>query len=269
MAISPSGPVTVEAAGLRALAPDRRPSAASNSNASPADVEEEEEEDTDENSVAQVQVPAFPATETQTFEQMVVQPMQQTVPSYHSVVQPMQQTLPSYHSVPLLRLPDALPPQAVVAALPQLPLTGGVEAPLKVKAPQDLRPSATIVTPKVSNISFQSKPPANWPPESSPYDKCDPPCIQGRGICNDNVCFCRSPFTGSTCQHKVKALYRASKVMVVGFAAICFLLGMVLARLVMAFFTAAAETKAANFGPVLPIQEIWMPPDKKKETPHS
>lgn len=33
---------------------------------------------------------------------------------------------------------------------------------------------------------------------------CDPPCIEGQGTCNDNRCFCKSPWEGTTCQHKVK-----------------------------------------------------------------
>lgn len=34
---------------------------------------------------------------------------------------------------------------------------------------------------------------------------CDPPCVPGRGVCDNNHCFCRSGFTGSTCQLKDKS----------------------------------------------------------------
>lgn len=35
---------------------------------------------------------------------------------------------------------------------------------------------------------------------SDSWAKCNPACIQGRGVCNDDVCFCKTPYVGSTCQ---------------------------------------------------------------------
>jgi len=34
---------------------------------------------------------------------------------------------------------------------------------------------------------------------------CDPPCMQGRGICGDGVCFCEDPYTGLQCEDQVQA----------------------------------------------------------------
>merc|ERR1719214_447908 len=32
---------------------------------------------------------------------------------------------------------------------------------------------------------------------------CNPPCTK-HGVCNDNRCFCKTPWTGSSCQHQIK-----------------------------------------------------------------
>eukprot|EP00397_Hematodinium_sp_SG-2012_P068137 GEMP01108982.1.p1 GENE.GEMP01108982.1~~GEMP01108982.1.p1 ORF type:complete len:158 (+),score=14.59 GEMP01108982.1:132-605(+) len=32
---------------------------------------------------------------------------------------------------------------------------------------------------------------------------CNPICSEGKGICNDGLCFCRSPYEGAACQHEV------------------------------------------------------------------
>merc|ERR1712196_500681 len=62
-----------------------------------------------------------------------------------------------------------------------------------------------------SNASTEEKPP-NWPPKNEKLFECDPPCIHGRGVCNNKKCFCKSPYAGSTCQHKETGLYRAPRV---------------------------------------------------------
>eukprot|EP00929_Paragymnodinium_shiwhaense_P014254 TRINITY_DN122147_c0_g1_i1.p1 TRINITY_DN122147_c0_g1~~TRINITY_DN122147_c0_g1_i1.p1 ORF type:complete len:311 (-),score=56.41 TRINITY_DN122147_c0_g1_i1:144-1076(-) len=37
-------------------------------------------------------------------------------------------------------------------------------------------------------------------PGTTASDTCLPPCIEGRGICNDRLCFCKSPFDGVRCE---------------------------------------------------------------------
>lgn len=111
----------------------------------------------------------------------------------------------------------------------------------------------------------ESKPKSKiWPPRDDTYTVCDPPCIQGRGICNDNVCFCRSPFTGSTCQHKQTGLYRAPRVMVLGCAACCILFGLVSARLVFALSQRKIEKRLEHYGKGKQKFETWSPPAAKK-----
>lgn len=109
---------------------------------------------------------------------------------------------------------------------------------------------------------------ADWPPSLEESSQCDPPCIEGRGTCNDNLCFCRSPYAGSTCQHTVEGLYRAPKIMVVGFACVCVLLGCLLSKLIFSFTEAAVETRLQQYGTERQKFETWQPPEaggKKKE----
>merc|ERR1719198_1147089 len=63
------------------------------------------------------------------------------------------------------------------------------------------------------------------PASPEKYNNCNPPCIQNRGVCNDNLCFCKSPYTGTTCQHEVSAIARVSYPMVVGFSIVIFVMG--------------------------------------------
>lgn len=112
-----------------------------------------------------------------------------------------------------------------------------------------------------TNVSLQQKPAVEvWPPAASSYQACDPPCIEGRGLCNDNICFCRSPFSGSTCQHKVTGLYRAPKVMTAGFAVMCFFMGIILSKFIFTFSEHAVETRLQRYGDGKKRFESWAPP---------
>lgn len=202
--------------------------------------------------------------------------VQQAVASDQSQVPPVFYIAASQEAVPAVTATEQQQAATPVSDQPQ-----ASETPSKSAAPQlseQRAPSASI--PKVSQMSkvpmwvakkraqeasFQSKP-ANWPPADNGYQQCDPPCIQGRGICNDNVCFCKSPFTGSTCQHRISALYRAPRIMVVGFATVCFLLGILVAKLLMELLGAAAETRMQKFGEKKdPKKETWKPPEGDKK----
>lgn len=156
---------------------------------------------------------------------------------------------PAQHPQELARLPQVLLQQRAPPA-PQRKELG---------RSQHIAPRQSLVLVK-TNASLQMKMPAAWPPEDNSHQECDPPCIQGRGICNDKVCFCRSPFIGSTCQHKQSALYRAPKIMVVGFATVCVFCGIVLAKLVFSFSERAVETRLQRYGDSKRKFEKWQPP---------
>jgi len=114
----------------------------------------------------------------------------------------------------------------------------------------------------------ESGPKEPWSPgqDKTSYT-CNPPCIQGRGVCNSNVCFCKSPFSGSTCQHEQTGLYRASTIMVFGFGVICLVLGTLLARIAFTGTQYAAETRLQNLGEPPSRCEQWLPPRPKEQKP--
>lgn len=158
------------------------------------------------------------------------------------------------------KLPATVPePEAVFQFSPppaSLPVLGARAAAASKPIPSWLQ----------SNASLQEgAPKIPWPPSNQAYTSCDPPCIQGRGICNDNVCFCRSPFAGSTCQHKQTDLYRAPKIMVVGFAAVCFGIGIVMSKLMFSFSEHAIETRLEKYGAGKRRYELWAPPEDAKK----
>lgn len=114
-----------------------------------------------------------------------------------------------------------------------------------------------------ANISMaqHSWPAVPWPPPGTEASTCNPPCIQGRGICNDNVCFCKSPFSGSTCQHKIQTrqMYRFPKIAMVAMALFCIVVGLLAAKLVFAFTQNAVERRLAKYGEGKAKFEQWQP----------
>lgn len=271
----PTAPFVAEAVGLRSYAPDRSHSATASSGASPADVEEEEEDEGD-SSADQPPAVAFPAVQPQPpQEPQAFATQQRSVPNSQPPV-PVDIPRPSLAAVPTGQAPSRPPQLQVAAAAPQpLHAARQGEALFQFTPPREPNPLPEVAAvPKVKHVGkvpmwiarrkSQQAMPASWPPPNDSYNSCDPPCIVNRGICNDNVCFCRSPFTGTTCQHKISALYRASKVMVVGFAALCVLLGILLSKLVMTFAEAHVETRLERFGSNKQRFEKWMPPEQEK-----
>jgi len=167
-------------------------------------------------------------------------------------------------------------PQEVV---PEAGKAAKAEAAIQVKPPKASPPKG-FPTPEVAAEGFRGKTPlglasmnqtrrpkvAEWPPSLEELSTCDPPCIEGRGTCNDNLCFCRSPFAGTTCQHTVGGLYRAPKIMVVGFACCCFLLGLLFSKLIFSFTEQAIETRLQRYGTDRQKFETWQPPEAGKSS---
>lgn len=111
--------------------------------------------------------------------------------------------------------------------------------------------------------AFQADPVSGFDPIADAYSKCNPPCIAGRGICNDNVCWCKTPYSGTTCQHKVGELQRVAFVFVIAFSAICIILGVVLAQGVFALISRWMERRMASMGKHHSHAEVWTPPEGK------
>lgn len=262
--IGPSAPLGAEAASLRARALDRSDATvATSGGASPADVEEEEDEELEP--LDQSSPPAFGSAQPAALQvEAVAKPDAPPRRQQVVVTAPQQVAVAATQAAPavlaagigdeadeeaLFQLPAALP-HAAPPRPPAVPaVTGGGHAKL------DFRLART-------NVSLEDPAVAVWPPATNSFMTCDPPCIEGRGLCNDNVCFCRSPFTGSTCQHKMTDLYRAPVPMVAGFAVVCFVMGIVLSKIIFTFSEHAVETRLQRYGPGKKKCESWTPPQQ-------
>jgi hypothetical protein len=182
-------------------------------------------------------------------------------------------TSPNQRPGQRLTVPATAVPEAPHLASP-LPLVGG-------SSPVQHQPLPVLELPKAAHgnhtgrvpmpiglmstyvSSEESKPKIAWPPPDDASTVCNPPCIQGRGVCNDNVCFCRHPFGGSTCQHKTTGLFRVKKVLVAGACIVCAFIGILSARMVFAFSQRAIETRLERYGKGKAKCETWSAPDAK------
>jgi hypothetical protein len=137
-------------------------------------------------------------------------------------------------------------------------------APLARKVVDNYIRGQQVHPPKTDSSQLMAMP-KNWPPKPGKSKECDPPCIGGRGVCNDKICFCKSPYTGSNCQHKIQTLYRASYAMVVGFSIFSFLIGIILAKALAALIATVRNTTSLDsYGTIKTKMEQWVPPQQSK-----
>jgi hypothetical protein len=165
------------------------------------------------------------------------------------------------------------PPVVAIAprAAPQLPPLQQPIPPVKPKAVALLAKSSHLDRRSSqearTNSSLMQALPTNWPPEpETPTDECNPPCIDGRGVCNDNVCFCKHPYTGSTCQHNVKNLFRVSYALTAGVAIFCIIFGIVMAKILTILVAGrrSANTLAGYGENASAKHEMWQPPSTNR-----
>jgi len=241
-----------DAAGLRARSFDRSDAAAVTSgSASPADVEEQEEDD---------ELEPLEQASPQAAQQLEVAAQRQVLPVSPQAIVTAPQQVAAWLAAGTSEKADegASPGFQLPAAQPR----ASPRRPVNMQGvARDVRAPKMEFGVGRTNVSLQQKPAVEvWPPAASSYQGCDPPCIEGRGLCNDNVCFCRSPFSGSTCQHKVTGLYRAPKVMTAGFAVMCFFMGIILSKFIFTFSEHAVETRLQRYGDGKKRFESWAPP---------
>jgi len=98
---------------------------------------------------------------------------------------------------------------------------------------------------------------------------CDPPCQDGRGVCNDRVCFCKTPYYGTVCQNAILSggAWRFGPVLVVGIALACTILGFLFAVIVYGFVRDGIEQRMVSLGADTVNKESWTPSEnttKKK-----
>jgi len=146
----------------------------------------------------------------------------------------------------------------------------GMSPPLRIDAKSVFPPAwpkntAAFGVPESSETgSFQveqSSPPIS-PVRPEEFTTCHPPCIQGRGVCNDNLCFCKTPFTGTTCQHKLGKYARVGYVMVVAASVVFLVFGVIAAQILHALVTGQIEKRLTWLGQGSVNREVWHPPEK-------
>lgn len=151
------------------------------------------------------------------------------------------------------------------------------------RAPRPLPPTQSFRRPVPEPSQLEKTEEANmmqtpvkqpWPPPSK-RTKCHPKCMEGRGVCNDNVCFCKSPYTGVSCQHKISDLSRFPIPLVIGFGVFCAIVGSILARIIYWIppeFWLCFPTPSSRTAPSMVKKEVWHPPEigkTKKDSPKS
>jgi hypothetical protein len=151
--------------------------------------------------------------------------------------------------------PERASPRPFAATVPGLSNSDSAIPVRSAKLPQSMAKPP---------LSFVSAPKNNFPATLKETSKCHPPCIQGRGICNDNLCFCKTPYTGTTCQHKLSSYSRIKYPMLVAASIVCLVFGILFAQILHGFVTSRIEKRLVWLGDGMVKQEIWMPPDNAK-----
>lgn len=145
----------------------------------------------------------------------------------------------------------------------------GKETPKAVE-PWIPRARDAITTGDLSNLAAKKM--AEEAPEPGFFDDvnkvCKPACIGGRGICNDNICFCKTPYTGTACQHEILAgSYRFGPVMTTAIAVASVVMGIFVSQIVFSFIREQMEQRNASLGQETVNKESWTPSEsgsKKK-----
>jgi len=132
------------------------------------------------------------------------------------------------------------------------------------KSPKPLPPlhKNSSSTHLVEGSRFKSQ--FDEPKDPAIYDLkhvCDPPCQDGRGICNDKICFCKTPFYGTTCQNAIMSggVLRFGPVLVTGIALACTFLGFLFAVIVYGFVRDGIEQRMVSLGADTVNKESWTP----------
>lgn len=191
----------------------------------------------------------------------------------------------------------AAPPVAPAVAPPPVVSIPAVEASQKqqlalleelavtpvYKAPEPKLPVAkargnAVSTPMLRNDRNLTKGTTHFVDGEAPKDptiyaldehkQCNPPCKAHRGVCNDRVCFCKTPYTGTTCQNEISAgSYRFGPTLVVGCSVVALGLGIFMAMIIYSFIRENIEKRMVSLGDETVNKESWTPSDtgtKKK-----
>jgi len=92
---------------------------------------------------------------------------------------------------------------------------------------------------------------------------CDPPCTKF-GVCNDNRCFCKTPYTGSTCQHQIKVEKRVAYTLVIGIILVFFVMGAIVATLLFNYVEKGRK-EFKSYGDRTVRRETWKPSEAESK----
>eukprot|EP00930_Biecheleria_cincta_P025951 TRINITY_DN18389_c0_g2_i1.p1 TRINITY_DN18389_c0_g2~~TRINITY_DN18389_c0_g2_i1.p1 ORF type:complete len:352 (-),score=59.70 TRINITY_DN18389_c0_g2_i1:185-1189(-) len=115
-------------------------------------------------------------------------------------------------------------------------------------------------TPREATVAKPSRPSHKAASNITASSSCDPPCLEGRGICGgDSICFCHNPYSGVQCEAEIEdAMPRISwirvtmlLILVAGFG---FLLGECMWNVYTKDLLTGAPRQAATIK-----TEIWLP----------
>lgn len=92
-------------------------------------------------------------------------------------------------------------------------------------------------------------------------DDCNPGCIEGHGICSDNLCFCKTPYTGVQCERALSTtqIYRIKYAMASGIFTVALILGATLGTVFWHMVLAPRYKKPTNVTVQAVKTETWEP----------
>lgn len=272
------GNVCAVGRGLRPLSPTSRNPSVVDQGLFPSQIEEQEEDDGTEQQEMDAPQPQHQENNLQV---LVGIPAQSVVGSTDAIKFSSSQDYPAAPNIATPGLKGAEPtepaPSVVAASVVEALSLASVQKPPAQPLPISSRPHGGPTTPSFggTSASFPHAPVVGGSFFAGPgnsfeavndnkYSTCNPPCKQGRGVCNDNMCFCKSPFVGTTCQHKVGAYSRAPFPMMIGFAIVSFVMGGLGAQIVHAVSVRAVEGRTGWLHSTATKQEVWRPPGAGK-----
>ncbi|CAD7928184.1 unnamed protein product [Amoebophrya sp. A120] len=85
---------------------------------------------------------------------------------------------------------------------------------------------------------------------------CTPECTAGRSMCQDNVCWCKAPYSGPSCEHQVDVRTRVGRLVFVSILLFVTLVGMILG-IITSGIASGGGSGMANYDLAAKKREFW------------